>query len=108
MGRSGRNERQNSGERIDPVTRAKHAITERTRCHAEVFLECYVSCCEMEASSVDLISLQFSLLKIYIVKDSFSTYRLAVGVCTCFDLLLEKALRMTTEQGTDLQVYMYR
>lgn len=52
--------------RIDLVTRAKRAKTERTPLKAEVFSESYVSCCEMEVpTSIDLISLQFLLLKFY-------------------------------------------
>lgn len=52
--------------RIDLVTRAKRAKTERTPLKAEVFSESYLSCCEMEVpTSIDLISLQFLLLKFY-------------------------------------------
>ena len=78
--------------RIDLVTRAKHAKTERTLLKAEVFSELYVSYCEMEVpTSIDLISLQFLPLKFY-------DYRKIDGVLE-WEGLVEKEMGKGDEGG---------
>lgn len=78
--------------RIDLVTRAKHAKTERTPLKAEGFSEFYVSCCEIEVPvSIDLISLQFLPLKLYV-------YRKIDGVLE-WEGLVEKGMGKGNEGG---------